>query len=86
MTDQSTGPERRTILKTAAAMAGIVTAATGAAAQTGARLADVPLTPDNKVTVERRGALVLIGNQPARDPEPDRPRNDTRFGESVHGL
>jgi hypothetical protein len=66
MTDQSTGPERRTILKTAAAMAGIVTAATGAAAQTGARLADVPLTPDNKVTVERRGALVLIGiNRPA---------------------
>ena len=79
MTDPA--PERRTVLKGAAAMAGIVTAASGAAAQPApdARLVDVPLAPGNKVTVERRGALVLIGI--------NRPEIQNRIDpETTHGL
>jgi enoyl-CoA hydratase/carnithine racemase len=82
MTDQPAGPERRTILKGAAALAGIVTAATETAAQPArpaARLADVPLSPQTKVTVERRGAIVLIGI--------NRPQIQNRIDpETTHGL
>jgi enoyl-CoA hydratase len=59
------GLERRALLKSAAALAGLVTVASEASAQTSpppaARLMDVPLAPGNKVTVERRGPIVLIG-------------------------
>ena len=85
MTDHPAGPERRDILKTAAIMAGIAVVATGAAAQTPAlappatRLADVPLTPEAKITVERRGAIVLIGI--------NRPYIQNRMDpETTHGL
>jgi enoyl-CoA hydratase len=65
----SEGMERRTLLKGAAAVAGIVTAqnALSASAQPapGSRLADVPLAPGVRCTVERRGQIVLIGiNRP----------------------
>jgi enoyl-CoA hydratase len=81
MNDQTAGPERRAILKGAAAMAGIVTVAAAAAAQPapGGRLADVPLAPGTKVTVERRGAIVLIGI--------NRPEIQNRVDpETTHGL
>lgn len=59
------GLERRTLLKSAAVLAGLVTVATEATAQTAApaatRLMDVPLAPANRVTVERRGQIVLLG-------------------------
>jgi enoyl-CoA hydratase/carnithine racemase len=76
MSDQSSSIERRTLLKGAMVMAGMVSVAetvTQAAAQPvaqagaagGARLADLPLSPDTRVTVERRGQIVLIGiNRP----------------------
>ena len=61
----SEGMERRTLLKGAAAVAGIVTAqnALPASAQVppGSRLADVKLAPGVRATVERRGQIVLIG-------------------------
>src|ERR1019366_2437951 len=60
--------ERRTVLKGAMVMAGMASAAqsvTQAAAQPAGRLADVPLSPDTRVMVERRGQIVLIGiNRP----------------------
>jgi enoyl-CoA hydratase/carnithine racemase len=78
MADESEGLERRDLLIGAAAMAGIA-AASSAAAQPAspARLADVPLKPENKITVERRGPIVLIGiNRPTiqnrMDPEASR--------------
>jgi enoyl-CoA hydratase len=69
MSDQSSAIERRTLLKGAMVMAGMVSVAETAAAQPvsqpGGRLADVPLAPDTRVTVERRGQIVLIGiNRP----------------------
>lgn len=77
----SEGMERRTLLKGAAAVAGIVTAqnALPASAQPapGSRLADVKLAPGVRATVERRGQIVLIGiNRPEvfnrMDPEGSR--------------
>jgi enoyl-CoA hydratase/carnithine racemase len=47
-------------------MAGFVTVAADAQPLPATRLADVKLTPETKVTLERRGAIVLIGlNRPA---------------------
>jgi enoyl-CoA hydratase/carnithine racemase len=66
MPDESPNFERRTLLKGAIAMAGIATA-TQASAQPAspASLADIPLAPGTRVTVERRGPVVLIGiNRP----------------------
>jgi enoyl-CoA hydratase len=66
--------ERRSLLKAAAALGGILTVAArsgGAAAEAGeehvaeTKLADIPLSPTAKITVERRGQIVLIGiNRP----------------------
>ncbi|HWY61782.1 MAG TPA: enoyl-CoA hydratase-related protein [Rhizomicrobium sp.] len=79
MTDQPARPERRTILKSAAAMAGIVTAAADAQPLPATRLADVTLAPENKVTLERRGDIVLIGI--------NRPYIQNRIDpETTHGL
>jgi enoyl-CoA hydratase len=70
MRDETTSPssaglERRTLLKSAAVLAGLVTVASEAVAQTATpaatRLMDVPLAPANRVTVERRGPIVLLG-------------------------
>jgi enoyl-CoA hydratase/carnithine racemase len=62
--EESKGLERRDILIGAAAMAGMATAAS-AQSQTAVHLVDVPLKPENKITVERRGPIVLIGiNRP----------------------
>jgi enoyl-CoA hydratase len=70
MRDETTSPgsaglERRTLLKSAAVLAGLVTVASEATAQTATpaatRLVDVPLAPANRVTVERRGPIVLLG-------------------------
>ena len=71
--------ERRTVLKGAMAAAGISVAqnVTPAAAQPAGRLANVPLGPGVRCTVERRGQIVLIGiNRPEvfnrMDPEGSR--------------
>ena len=72
MSDKSPKIERRTLLKGAMVMAGMVTvaenvtqAAAQPVAQPGGRLADVPLAPGVRATVERRGPVVLIGiNRP----------------------
>src|SRR5262249_44362771 len=66
--------ERRSLLKAAAALGGILTVAarnSGAAAEAAeehvaeTKLADIPLSPSAKITVERRGQVVLIGiNRP----------------------
>jgi enoyl-CoA hydratase len=65
--------ERRSLLKGAAALGGILTIARdgAAAAEAGeehvaeTRMADIPLGPTAKITVERRGEIVLIGiNRP----------------------
>ena len=66
MSDEQPLLERRTLLKGAMVMAGVA-AATQAAAQPApqTRLADVPLSPNVRATVERRGPIVLIGiNRP----------------------
>jgi enoyl-CoA hydratase len=66
--------ERRSLLKAAAALGGVLTlaarsesaaaeAADDRAAET--KMADIPLAPTAKITVERRGEIVLIGiNRP----------------------
>src|SRR5580704_12058699 len=69
MSDQSSEIERRTLLKGAMVITGMVSVAETAAAQpvaqTGGRLADAPLAPGVRATVERRGQIVLIGiNRP----------------------
>jgi hypothetical protein len=70
MNDEESLVERRTMLKGAMVMAGIVGAAqplSQAVAQpaVGARLSDVPLSSGVRATIERRGQLVLIGiNRP----------------------
>jgi enoyl-CoA hydratase len=69
MSDQSSEIERRTLLKGAMVIAGMVSVAETAAAQpvaqAGGRLADAPLAPGVRATVERRGQIVLIGiNRP----------------------
>jgi len=72
MSDKSPAIERRTLLKGAMVMAGMASAAQSVAqataqpvSQSGDRLADVPLSPDTRVTAERRGLIVLIGiNRP----------------------
>jgi enoyl-CoA hydratase len=66
--------ERRSLLKAAAALGGIWTLAArseSAAAQAGdehvaeTKMAEIPLSPAAKITVERRGEIVLIGiNRP----------------------
>lgn len=70
--------ERRSLLKAAAALGGLSTfagrrgaladersKASEVAATGEVRMADIPLGPDAKVTVERRGQIVLIGiNRP----------------------
>jgi enoyl-CoA hydratase len=66
--------ERRSFLRAAAALSGILTVAarSGAAAAEAAeehavdtKMADIPLGPTAKLTVERRGEIVLIGiNRP----------------------
>jgi enoyl-CoA hydratase/carnithine racemase len=56
--------ERRTVLKAAITIAGIAAVTEAATAQpmaAGTRLADVPLAPGTRVTVERRGQIVLLG-------------------------
>ena len=68
MSDENFAIERRTLLK-AAIMVAATGAATSASAQTApapsTRLADVPLSPNVRATVERRGPVVLIGiNRP----------------------
>jgi hypothetical protein len=79
--------ERRSLLKAAAALGGILTLAARseeAAAQAAdehaaeTKMADIPLNPTTKITVERRGQVVLIGiNRPyiynRIDPEASRP-------------
>jgi enoyl-CoA hydratase/carnithine racemase len=65
--------ERRSLLKAAAALGGILTLARDEAAAAEAendravetKMADIPLNPTAKITVERRGQIVLIGiNRP----------------------
>jgi enoyl-CoA hydratase len=58
--------ERRTVLKAAITIAAIAVASDVAAQpMAGAKLADVPLAPGTRITVERRGQIVLIGiNRP----------------------
>jgi enoyl-CoA hydratase/carnithine racemase len=66
--------ERRSLLKAAAALGGILTLAArseSAAAEVAdehaaeTKMADIPLSPTAKITVERRGQIVLIGiNRP----------------------
>jgi enoyl-CoA hydratase len=66
--------ERRSVLKAAAALGGVLTFAArseSAAAEVAddhaaeTRMADIPLGPTAKITVERRGEIVLIGiNRP----------------------
>ena len=66
--------ERRSLLKTAAALGGILTLAArseGGAAEVAdehaaeTKMADIPPSPTAKITVERRGQIVLIGiNRP----------------------
>jgi enoyl-CoA hydratase len=65
--------ERRSLLKAAAALGGILALAArgeSAAAETAddapeTKMADIPLSPTAKITVERRGQIVLIGlNRP----------------------
>jgi enoyl-CoA hydratase len=66
--------ERRSLLKAAAALGGILTVAArsgAASAEAGeehvveTKMADIPLGPTTKITVERRGQIVLIGiNRP----------------------
>jgi enoyl-CoA hydratase len=66
--------ERRSLLKAAAALGGILTVAarSGTAAAEAAeehaaetKMADIPFSPTAKITVERRGQIVLIGiNRP----------------------
>jgi enoyl-CoA hydratase/carnithine racemase len=84
MADKSPAIERRTVLKGAMVMAGMATvaqnvtpAAAQPASQPGGRLADAPLAPGTRATVERRGQIVLIGiNRPdvynRMDPEGSR--------------
>ena len=62
----SEGIERRTVLMAAAAASGIAAIAQASAQPApSARLADVPLAPGVRATVERRGQIVLIGiNRP----------------------
>ena len=38
-----------------------------------ASMADIPLSPEAKVTIERRGQIVLIGINRLPNSEPDRP-------------
>jgi 1,4-dihydroxy-2-naphthoyl-CoA synthase len=63
--------ERRSLLKAAAAMGGVATLGKSATAEAAdehaaeTKMADVPLSPTAKITVERRGQIVLIGiNRP----------------------
>ncbi len=79
MADEAKGLERRDILIGAATIAGIAAAAGAAAQPSPAHLADVPLKPENKITVERRGPIVLIGI--------NRPNIQNRMDpEASHGL
>jgi enoyl-CoA hydratase len=64
--------ERRSLLKAAAALGGILTVAARSGAAEPAeehvaetKMVDIPLSPTAKITVERRGEIVLIGiNRP----------------------
>jgi enoyl-CoA hydratase len=85
MSDEQSLVERRTLLKGAIVMAGVVGPLTQAAAQpagqpaTAAPLADVTLSPKVRATVERRGQIVLIGI--------NRPEFFNRFDpETTHAL
>jgi enoyl-CoA hydratase len=81
MSDEYPLVERRTLLKGAIVMAGIAGQLNQAAAQpaAAARLPDVPLLPDVRATVERRGQIVLIGI--------NRPEVFNRFDpETTHAL
>jgi enoyl-CoA hydratase/carnithine racemase len=62
----SEGIERRTVLMAAAAASGIALVAQASAQPAlGGKLADVPLAPGVRCTVERRGQIVLLGiNRP----------------------
>ncbi len=53
------GVQRRAVLTGAVAAASLTEAAMAQAIET--RLADVPFSPDTKLTVERRGQIVLLG-------------------------
>ena len=81
MSDQYPLVERRTLLKGAIVMAGIAGQLKQASAQpaAAARLSDVPLSPNVRATVERRGQIVLIGI--------NRPEVFNRFDpETTHAL
>jgi enoyl-CoA hydratase len=72
--------ERRTVLKAAITIAGIAAVSEAAAQPMAAgKLADVPLASGTRVTVERRGQIVLIGL--------NRPEIFNRMDpEATHGL
>src|ERR1700722_754905 len=81
MSDEYPLVERRTLLKGAIVMAGIAGQLKQASAQpaAAARLSDVPLSPNVRATVERRGQIVLIGI--------NRPEVFNRFDpETTHAL
>lgn len=66
MSDIISHPERRSVLQGALMLAAIVGADQAIAQPApGGKLADIPLSPNVRATVERRGPLVLIGiNRP----------------------